>query len=98
MQQELDSIVPINPGHGLAGSNSDKPSKRDLNRADVHPIVVDSNTNFDSVGGLDSHILALKEMVILPLLYPDVFDRFDTQPPRGVLFVGPPGFKYYILK
>ena len=30
-------------------------------------------------------------MVVLPLLYPDVFTRFDTQPPRGVLFTGPPG-------
>jgi len=90
-QQELDSILPINRVSGLAGSTRDKVSRRDLNRADVHPIVVDSNISFDSVGGLDSHILSLKEMVVLPLLYPDVFERFDTQPPRGVLFVGPPG-------
>ena len=31
------------------------------------------------MGGLDKHIQALKEMVVLPLLYPDVFQRFDTQ-------------------
>lgn len=36
-------------------------------------------------------IKALKEMVLLPLLYPEIFDRFGIMPPRGVLFYGPPG-------
>lgn len=30
-------------------------------------------------------------MTILPLLYPEVFQRFNLTPPRGVLFHGPPG-------
>ena len=30
-------------------------------------------------------------MILFPLLYPEVFDRFKIQPPRGVLFYGPPG-------
>lgn len=30
-------------------------------------------------------------MTLLPLLYPEVFQRFDVTPPRGVLFHGPPG-------
>ena len=30
-------------------------------------------------------------MVALPLLYPEVFQRFNITPPRGVLFHGPPG-------
>jgi SpoVK/Ycf46/Vps4 family AAA+-type ATPase len=30
-------------------------------------------------------------MVILPLLYPEFFEKFNIQPPRGVLFYGPPG-------
>lgn len=30
-------------------------------------------------------------MVTLPLLYPEVFQRFNLTPPRGVLFHGPPG-------
>ena len=36
-------------------------------------------------------IHALKEMTLLPLLYPEVFQRFKVTPPRGVLFHGPPG-------
>ena len=30
-------------------------------------------------------------MTVLPLLYPEVFQRFSVTPPRGVLFHGPPG-------
>lgn len=46
---------------------------------------------FDHVGGLDSHIQQLKEMILFPLIYPEVFERFKISPPRGVLFYGPPG-------
>jgi SpoVK/Ycf46/Vps4 family AAA+-type ATPase len=30
-------------------------------------------------------------MTLLPILYPEVFQRFNLVPPRGVLFHGPPG-------
>uniref|UniRef100_A0A4W3HZS0 ATPase family AAA domain-containing protein 2 n=1 Tax=Callorhinchus milii TaxID=7868 RepID=A0A4W3HZS0_CALMI len=59
--------------------------------ADVDPMNIDTSVWFDSVGGLSQHIQALKEMVVFPLLYPEVFERFKIQPPRGCLFYGPPG-------
>uniref|UniRef100_A0A6Q2X2C5 ATPase family AAA domain-containing protein 2 n=1 Tax=Esox lucius TaxID=8010 RepID=A0A6Q2X2C5_ESOLU len=59
--------------------------------ADVDPMTLDSSVKFDSVGGLSNHIQSLKEMVVFPLLYPEVFERFKIQPPRGCLFYGPPG-------
>ena len=59
--------------------------------ADADPLGVDPNVTFAGVGGLDGHIDQLKEMVALPLLYPEVFQRFRITPPRGVLFHGPPG-------
>ncbi|XP_068609692.1 ATPase family AAA domain-containing protein 2B [Brachionichthys hirsutus] len=59
--------------------------------ADVDPMNLDSSVKFDSVGGLGSHIQSLKEMVVFPLLYPEIFERFKIQPPRGCLFYGPPG-------
>ena len=46
---------------------------------------------FDAVGGLNKQIRALKEMVLFPLMYPEVFEKFKISPPRGVLFHGPPG-------
>ncbi|XP_071251901.1 ATPase family AAA domain-containing protein 2-like isoform X1 [Salvelinus alpinus] len=59
--------------------------------ADVDPMQIDQTVRFDSIGGLSRHISALKEMVVFPLLYPEVFERFKIQPPRGCLFYGPPG-------
>ncbi|KAJ7755188.1 AAA-domain-containing protein [Mycena metata] len=59
--------------------------------ADADPLGVNANVTFDEVGGLDDHIHALKEMTLLPLLYPEVFQQFHVTPPRGVLFHGPPG-------
>uniref|UniRef100_A0A672S375 ATPase family AAA domain containing 2 n=1 Tax=Sinocyclocheilus grahami TaxID=75366 RepID=A0A672S375_SINGR len=59
--------------------------------ADVDPMQIDQTVRFDSIGGLGKHISALKEMVVFPLLYPEVFEKFKIQPPRGCLFYGPPG-------
>ena len=44
-----------------------------------------------SVGGHPGAVKQLQEMVVLPLLYPQVFSKFHVAPPRGVLFYGPPG-------
>ncbi|XP_063087899.1 ATPase family AAA domain-containing protein 2B isoform X5 [Cavia porcellus] len=59
--------------------------------ADVDPMNIDKSVRFDSIGGLSHHIHALKEMVVFPLLYPEIFEKFKIQPPRGCLFYGPPG-------
>lgn len=59
--------------------------------ADADPLGVDLNVDFSQVGGLQGHIDQLKEMVQLPLLYPELFIKFHVTPPRGVLFHGPPG-------
>lgn len=47
--------------------------------------------NFERIGGLQEHIQTLKEMIIYPLLYRELFDSYGIQAPRGVLFYGPPG-------
>ncbi|GLI60628.1 hypothetical protein VaNZ11_002825 [Volvox africanus] len=65
--------------------------KEKAGNAEINPVAVDPSVGFDQVGGLDSYIEALKEMVFLPLVYPELFTRFNVQPPRGVLFYGPPG-------
>jgi ATPase family AAA domain-containing protein 2 len=59
--------------------------------ADADPLGVDQNVDFSKVGGLAGHIDQLKEMVQMPLLYPELFLKFHVTPPRGVLFHGPPG-------
>ncbi|CAN9514080.1 unnamed protein product [Ophioblennius macclurei] len=74
----------------LLGIHKDR-MKIGANLADVDPMRVDKTVRFDGIGGLSRHISALKEMVVFPLLYPEVFERFRIQPPRGCLFYGPPG-------
>ena len=59
--------------------------------ADIDPMSLDRTTDFTSVGGLDDHIHSLREMVVFPMLYPDVFEKFNIAPPRGVIFYGSPG-------
>ncbi|KAL0047680.1 hypothetical protein WJX82_009150 [Trebouxia sp. C0006] len=44
-----------------------------------------------AVGGHASVIQQLKEMVLLPLQYPEVFKHMGITPPRGILFHGAPG-------
>jgi ATPase family AAA domain-containing protein 2 len=77
---------------GLSGTPANFGKVKDKQAlADADPLGIDPNVNFDSVGGLQAHIDQLKEMVALPLLYPEIFLRFHIVPPRGVLFHGPPG-------
>ncbi len=59
--------------------------------ADISPMNIDNNVTFDSIGGLNKHIRSLKEMIMFPLMYPEVFEKFNINPPRGVIFHGPPG-------
>ncbi|MEO6092362.1 MAG: CDC48 family AAA ATPase [Novosphingobium sp.] len=47
--------------------------------------------NYDDVGGMSETIRQLREMVELPLRYPELFTRLGVDPPRGVLLHGPPG-------
>lgn len=49
------------------------------------------NKDFSCIGGLDKHIRIVKEMVLFPLMYGEVYAKFNLRPPRGLLFYGPPG-------
>ncbi|KAK2964869.1 putative ATPase histone chaperone YTA7 [Blattamonas nauphoetae] len=61
---------------------------------DIQPIRIDTNLTFRDVGGLDNVISLLHEMVVLPLMFPDLFQNRNgggTHMPRGILLTGPPG-------
>nr|WP_314467621.1 CDC48 family AAA ATPase [uncultured Novosphingobium sp.] len=49
------------------------------------------DVNYDDVGGMSDTIRQLREMVELPLRYPELFTRLGVAPPKGVLLHGPPG-------
>ncbi len=50
-----------------------------------------ADVTYDDVGGMGDTIRQLREMVELPLRYPELFTRLGVDPPRGVLLHGPPG-------
>ncbi|KAF4121196.1 AAA+-type ATPase, SpoVK/Ycf46/Vps4 family [Geosmithia morbida] len=83
----------VTAGQGMAAEAAPNVGKIKDRKAlaDADPLGVDMNVDFDKVGGLQGHIDQLKEMVQLPLLYPELFSKFHVTPPRGVLFHGPPG-------
>jgi transitional endoplasmic reticulum ATPase len=50
-----------------------------------------ADVTYDDLGGIGGTIDQLREMVELPLRYPEIFDRLGVDPPKGVLLHGPPG-------
>jgi transitional endoplasmic reticulum ATPase len=46
---------------------------------------------YQDIGGLHREVRRIREMIELPLRYPEVFARLGIQPPKGVLLHGPPG-------
>lgn len=47
--------------------------------------------SYEDIGGLGKEIQRIREMIELPLKYPEVFDRLGIDAPKGVLLYGPPG-------
>jgi transitional endoplasmic reticulum ATPase len=46
---------------------------------------------YEDIGGLKPQLLRVREMIELPLRYPEVFNRLGIDAPKGVLLHGPPG-------
>jgi len=48
-------------------------------------------TTYDDIGGLGDVIQRVREMIELPLKHPELFQRVNIDPPKGVLLHGPRG-------
>ncbi|NTU78734.1 MAG: CDC48 family AAA ATPase [Chloroflexales bacterium] len=46
---------------------------------------------YEDIGGLRRETRRIREMIELPLRYPEVFERLGIDAPKGVLLYGPPG-------
>ena len=46
---------------------------------------------YEEVGGLQSEVKAMREIVELPLRHPELFARLGVEPHSGILLYGPPG-------
>jgi hypothetical protein len=45
---------------------------------------------WETLAGMEREIKVLKEVALLPLVYPEAFERLGVNPGRGVLLHGPP--------
>ncbi|KAL8841904.1 MAG: hypothetical protein Q9170_000777 [Blastenia crenularia] len=50
-----------------------------------------THVNLADLGGVDHVIQQLEDLIVLPLLQPEVYLRSKIQAPRGILLHGPPG-------
>ncbi|WP_137285172.1 CDC48 family AAA ATPase [Halorussus salinisoli] len=46
---------------------------------------------YEDIGGLESELEQVREMIELPMRHPELFSRLGIDPPKGVLLHGPPG-------
>jgi transitional endoplasmic reticulum ATPase len=46
---------------------------------------------YKDIGGMNAELQQVREVVELPLRYPQLFDRLGIDAPKGVLLFGPPG-------
>lgn len=49
------------------------------------------SASFAGIGGLNDQVRELREVIELPLMNPELFERVGISPPKGVLLYGPPG-------
>jgi len=50
-----------------------------------------SKISYEDIGGLGNQVQRIREMIELPLKYPEIFERLGVDPPKGVFLYGPPG-------
>ena len=51
----------------------------------------DFRVYYEDIGGLDKEIQKIREIIELPLKYPEIFAKLGIKAPNGILLYGPPG-------
>lgn len=77
--------VRIEPNGRIAIEHFPREEARDYFVEDV-PV-----TPWEAVGGQEEAIQLIRETIEHPLLYPDLYEKFDKKPVKGILLYGPPG-------
>ncbi len=82
--QETDpgGIVLVSADTGIRVRERDEPGEDVPRRRGV---------SYEDIGGLRRQLDRIREMIELPLKYPQLFDQLGIEPPKGVLLYGPPG-------
>ncbi len=83
----------VNPGDQISVDPSVRFALSVLTSQDDSDLVLEEapDVTFDDIGGLDEQIERIRDAVQMPFRYRELFERYDLNPPRGVLLYGPPG-------
>ncbi|ORZ39327.1 P-loop containing nucleoside triphosphate hydrolase protein [Catenaria anguillulae PL171] len=82
---------PANTKRRKTLSSSASSSSKDTDDAQLLQQSAIPTARLADLGGIDSSIEALLELVALPLLHPNLYQHTGVAPPRGILLHGPPG-------
>lgn len=78
------------PAHPVQPPPADPPSDALESLIEQEILMVSPGVNWDSIAGLAQAKQALREAIILPSQYPEIFTGLRA-PPKGILLFGPPG-------
>jgi transitional endoplasmic reticulum ATPase len=92
-QIKIDEDIPNEVLEALRVTNEDfAEARKHVEPSAMREVLVEvPDITWKQVGGLEDVKQELKEAVEWPLKFPDVFDRLQTKPPKGILMFGPPG-------
>ena len=80
-------VARIDDGPGYVGPKS----RVFLIEPDEHDVDLQLDVSLDDVGGLDTELRSVLDLVQLPLQWPGVYRQLGIQAPRGIILHGPPG-------
>ena len=92
-QIKIDEEIPAEVMDALRVTNEDfAEARKHVEPSAMREVLVEvPDITWKQVGGLEEVKQELKEAVEWPLKFPDVFERLQTKPPKGILMFGPPG-------
>ena len=88
--REEEAAAPTAPISRKRKTKGEPPAKRRKATVEVDRSPPTHVTLAD-LGGVDSIIQQLEDLIVLPLLQPEIYSASKIQPPRGILLYGPPG-------
>ncbi|CCM04672.1 uncharacterized protein FIBRA_06858 [Fibroporia radiculosa] len=74
-----------------AGDDSNKRARLSAPSGSTAKDYSPPSTRLSDLGGVDTCIEKMMELVAMPLCHPEIYIHTGVQPPRGVLLHGPPG-------
>lgn len=77
--------VRLDPSGRIALEHYERQESRDYFLEEIPEIP------WEKVGGQEEAIRLIRDTIEQPLLHPEIFERFDQKPIKGILLYGPPG-------